>query len=52
MYKVFEQSNLFLSQNETSLKRKRPKHFIVLCDFLYKVWFVQYDFSKFAFADS
>ena len=30
-----------LSQNETQLKRKRPKFLIAFSDFLYKVWIVQ-----------
>ena len=38
-------NNLFLSQNETQSKRKRPKFFITLGDFLYKVWIEQYGFS-------
>ena len=41
-----------LSQNETQSKRKRPKFLIALGDFLYKVWIVQYGFSKFVFGDN
>ena len=37
-------NKLFLSQNETQSKRKRPKFLIALAYFLYKVWIVQYGF--------
>ena len=42
----------FLSQNETQSKRKRPKFLIALVDFLYRIWMVQYGFSKFVFGDN
>ena len=35
--------------NKTQSKRKRPEFLIALGDFLYKVWIVQYGFSKFLF---
>ena len=41
-----------LFQNETQSKRKRPKSFIALVDFFYKVWITQYGLSKFVFADN
>ena len=40
-----------LVQNETLSKRKRPKFFIALSDFFYKVSFVLYGFSKIVFVD-
>ena len=30
----------------------KSKEKVALCDFLYKVWFVQFDFWKFVFADN
>ena len=35
-----------------SIEKKYPKLLIALGDFLYKVWIVQYSFSKFVFGDN
>ena len=52
MYKVLWQNDLFLLQNETPSKRKPPKFFNAVGNFLYKVWIVQYGFPKFVFGDN
>ena len=52
MYIILQQNNLFLSQNKTQSKRKRPKVLIALGGFVYKVWIIVHYGSQNFFGDN